>query len=573
MKRLKREGGVKGLPPIKEGKSDEFFEELSRYRSALNRHRGEMYLEKHQGTYTTQARNKKYNRQAETAFHNIEFLAAEAEVLGYDTVALQAKTDPLWKEALLYQFHDCLPGSSINRVYKETTERYKVIFKELDSIQRELIEFISEKTAADKSRLEVIASRAPTPRERSNLDLLTADANTEVIKADTDGNIELYAVNAAPFVRNEYIKYEDEWYKAELQPYSSAKLKTAGRIPDVALKAEKNSIENEKFEIKFADAGYISSIRDKIGGVEYVNKMANRLVVYKDRPRVYDAWDLNIKYPEQAKSYFDAVKARSYIDGASVVRETEYKNGRSTLVQRVVLKYEAEHILFETEVDWRARKKMLRADFYPTVFSDKARYDVQFGNVLRSTGSVEKIERAQFEVCAHKWADVSDEKKGYGISILNDCKYGHRIKDGLISLNLLRAPKFPDRKADIGRHSFTYAVYPHSGGVFDGDTVAIGYALNNPLIISDKPLSIGSAVGTTRKNIIAETVKPSFDGAKKVLRVFENSGIETVAGIKTGFEYGKAYETDMLENTVYRKLDLDSVKFSPYEIKTIVLEK
>jgi alpha-mannosidase len=631
MKRLKREGGVGGLPPIKEGKSDEFFNELSRYRSALNHHRGEMYLEKHQGTYTTQARNKKYNRQAETAFHNIEFLAAEAAVFGYDTAALQAKTDPLWKEVLLYQFHDCLPGSSINRVYKETTERYKIIFKELDSIQNELIEFLSEKTSAEKSEDNfancelhsaenyenknennelnadgcVIASHAPTHRERSNLDFKASESidkdsglNFDKNAADgaqviaghaptpsersninletdenTDENRELYAVNAAPFIRDEYIKYDDEWYKAEIMPYSSARLKPAGKIPDVALKVGRNSIENEKLNIKFADAGYISSIKDKATGAEYVKGIANRLVVYTDSPIVYDAWDLNIKYPEKPKTYFDAVKSRSYIDGASVVRETEYKNGRSFVVQRVILKRNAEHILFETEVDWRARRKMLRADFYPTVFSDKATFDVQFGNVKRSTGTVDKKDRAQFEVCAHKWADVSDAKKGYGISILNDCKYGHRIKDGLISLNLLRAPKFPDKRADIGKHSFTYAVYPHSGGVFDGDTVPIGYALNNPLIVTDKPLSIGTAVLVNRQNIVVETVKQSFDGAKKVLRIFENSGIETTAGIKTDFIYQKAYETDMLENTVYRELNLDSVKFSPYEIKTIVLEK
>jgi alpha-mannosidase len=629
VKRLKREGGVKGLPPVIEGNSEEFFGELSRYRSALNTHRGEMYLEKHQGTYTTQAKNKKYNRQAETAFHNIEFLAAAAEEYGFDCKALSARLDPLWKEVLLYQFHDALPGSSINRVYKETTERYKIIFKELNLIRDELINFLSEKTSGalldgisgggaenklppdggvtdgktenitaaknvitngitddgtgkaaeikdgipngetnggitDKKPENITAAKNAIPNEK------TADA------AETNASAEdgaLYAVNASPFIRDEYIKYGGEWYKAEIMPYASAKLKPVKRVPDIALKVERNGIENEKFKIKFADAGYISSIKDKVSGTEYIKGTANRLVVYTDRPKQYDAWDINIKYPEQEKSYFDAVNARSYIDGASAVRETEYKNGRSRIIQRVVLKYEAEHILFETEVDWKARRKMLRADFYPSFFSDKATFDVQFGNVERSTGTKTKKDYAQFEVCAHKWADVSDEKRGFGMSILNDCKYGHRIKDGLISLNLLRSPKFPDKRADIGKHFFTYAIYPHTGGVFDGRTVPIGYELNNPPIITEKPLSIGTTVLINRPNVIADTVKPSFDGEKKVLRVFENSGIKTAAGIKTGFPYKKAYETDMLESEVYRELDLDSVEFSPYEIKTIVIEK
>jgi alpha-mannosidase len=599
MKRLTKDGGVKGLPPIKESAALTFFKELEKYEVSLNHYKGELYLEKHQGTLTTQAKNKLANRRAETAFHNVEFLAATAAARGYSVSELRPRLDVLWKEVLLYQFHDVLPGSSINRVYKETAERYKEIFAGLSDIREELLSYIAENagedngdagklTGFDKFVTSVkVADFADSERSDNgrNAELSGGgsgqDKNCAVLsdgenKRNAEREDALYAVNAAPFIMDEYIKHEGKWYKAEIMPYASAELKPVPRVPETALKfygkSEESVIENSELEVRFSGAGYISSVRGKRNGIEYANKMFNRLVIYTDSRKFYDAWDIDIKYPEKAKYYLDERKAKSYIDGAAVVRESEYKFGAARIRQRVVLKKDADYILFETEADWSASHKMLRADFYPSAFSDKARFDVQFGNIERNTGTVAERDYAQFEVCAHKWTDVSDAKKGFGVSLLNDCKYGHRVKNGLISLNLLRSPKYPDRKADIGRHNFTYALYPHEGGAFDGKTVELGYFLNNPPIVTEKAVKIDTAVLAGRKNIVVETVKPSFDGTKTVLRLFENSGAGVTAGIKTGFAYKKAYETDMLENTVYGELNLDAVEFKPYEIKTIVLE-
>ncbi|MDR1939487.1 MAG: glycosyl hydrolase-related protein [Clostridiales bacterium] len=538
LKRMTRPGGIKGLPLVKHSSAEEFFDGLSQYRAAVKRHKGELYLEKHQGTLTTQARNKYYNRKAETILHNIEFLAAAASASGYEYDA--KKIDEIWKEVLLYQFHDIIPGSSINRVYLETDAAYERILKELYAVQREIIDFL--------------AARAKRPDAEQG-----------------GGEKKLFAVNPAPFVRSEYVKHGDKWYKADVMPYASAELVPFNIKTAVALDFSKNTISNEKLEVVFADSGYIKSLKDKESGAEYSGKALNRLVLYKDKKSHYNAWDIDINYPGKTKRYFNAVSSQTYKDGAAVVRETTYKAGRSTIRQKLILKKDADYLLFETQVDWREKHKMLRADFYPSVFADKATFDIQFGNIERSTKTDNPIDRAQFEVCAHKWVDVTDKEKNLGMTVINNCKYGHRVKDGLISLNLLRSTTFPDKTADIGLQLFTYALYPHAGGVFDGDAAPLGYFVNNPLIIGEKNAAIDTCVLTSKSNIIVETIKPTPDGGGITLRVYENRGEETVATIKTAFAYAAAYETDMLEEKYAGDCDLNLIRFKPYEIKTIVL--
>ncbi|MDR3263879.1 MAG: glycosyl hydrolase-related protein [Clostridiales bacterium] len=562
LKRLTRDGGVKGLPLVKNAKAEEFFEDLSQYQKDLKVFKGELYLEKHQGTLTTQAKNKYYNRRSEVLLHNVEFLAAVAGSYGYEVPS--ERIDKIWKEILLYQFHDIIPGSSISRVYKETTERYEIIVSELNALQNEIISYISQKTS-DTAQAAVTQSAAEHEAETQSADGEAAQA------AVNDGA--LYAVNASPFIRDEYIKHNNNWYKAEIMPYAAAQLKDAGAESLKTLNFTKDGISNSKLEVVFAQAGYIKSLKDKATGYEFAGKLLNRLVAYGDRKKVYNAWDIDIRYPNNIQGYFEVKSVDTYIDGASVVRETLYKYGKSYLRQKAILKYGAEYLLFETEVDWRETHKMLRADFYPSCYSDKAVFDIQFGNIERSTGTKTLKEYAQFEVCAHKWADVTDAKKGYGISVLNDCKYGHRVKDGLISLNLLRSTTYPDKKADKGRQVFTYALYPHEGGVFDGSTVQLGYFINNPLLVTDNALKIDTSVLTGKKNIITETIKPSGDGRGTVLRMYENSGIETVTSVKTNLAYAKAYECDMIEDVYIGEADLNALHFKPYEIKTVILTK
>lgn len=262
------------------------------------------------------------------------------------------------------------------------------------------------------------------------------------------------------------------------------------------------------------------------------------------------------------------VSYTSYIDGPNAVRKNVFTYGKSKLVQKVILQQNSPYVLFETTVHWKETHKMLRADFYPSEYGDKALCDIQMGNILRSTKTTTDIEKAQFEICAHKFVDVSNND--YGASIITHSKYGYRVKDGLISLNLLRSPTFPDKLADRGTHKFSYAYYPHKGSAFDSDLVSLAYGFNNPLMLIKGELSFKSIVSCKEDNIIIETIKPVKDGGY-LIRAYENQGKETSAKIVTTLPYIYVWECDMLENPL-ETAKLDSMHFAPYEIKTLLLK-
>lgn len=221
----------------------------------------------------------------------------------------------------------------------------------------------------------------------------------------------------------------------------------------------------------------------------------------------------------------------------------------------------------ENEVSWQETNKMLRIDGYPAYWSDKVLCDIQFGNFPRSTRTDDPISKAQFEICAHKWVDVSSDRGG--VAILNDCKYGHRVKDGLISLNCLRSPIYPDPRADRGEHSFTYAIYPHAAPPLESDLIRLGYELNMPLRFAGETALAAPIAHADKGNILLETVYQERSG-ETVLRFYETTGKLTKTAIHIRPQYEAIRETDML--TENRKpVRLVEMTFKPYEIKTLVL--
>lgn len=516
-----REKNCKGLDKVVRRPAVDFFEDLERdYSKVIPEYDGELYLEKHQGTYTSQARNKKYNRLMERELHNVEWLLAVAKSknIKYDASRLES----IWKEVLLYQFHDIIPGSSIKRVYDESIERYGILHNEILSMRDELIALI-----ADKKSVGVI--------------------------------------NPIGFDRKEFVKKDGEWYETEVKAYSSAALKKA-TIKDV-LKTGDDFIENDKLKVVFAKDGSICSLFDKKNKKELANGYLNKLVVYSDPRMHYNAWDINIDYPKMPKYRFVPVESTSYIDGVQAVRQTVYKYHNSVLVQKVILTQGSMLVDFDTKVDWDEAYKMLRADFSPSVYGDVVNCDIQFGNVDRSTLDDTPVHKAQFEICAHKFVNVDDED--YGVGVLNDCKYGYRVKQGIISLNLLRSPKYPDPSCDICEHTFRYAFYPHEGKWQDSDIVEKAYCYNNPLIVGETS-DIG-ALFDIKGDIIIETIKVSEDKKGIVLRVLERKGNECVATIKPLLEYKKAFECDMIEGN-RQNIDKLNMKFGKYEVKTLYFE-
>ena len=282
----------------------------------------------------------------------------------------------------------------------------------------------------------------------------------------------------------------------------------------------------------------------------------------------FDAWDISPDYVKKVPKVLPLVRSESFRDGPTVGRRTTYSLPNGTVEQRVTLEQESALVQFDTRVEWHETHRMLRAEFRPTRYGDTATCEIQFGHISRPTTERDSVEKAQFEVCAHKWLATEDMYGGF--ALLNDAKYGHRAKNGLISLNLLRSPTFPDKTADRGSHHFTYAFMP-----FEADdlasVVAQGCRLNNPLTVVDGA-GFESVASTGEPGVVVDTVKIAEDGHGVVLRLYESLGRSTTTSVHTSLAHTGVHEADLIERRI-GELDLERVPFGPFEIKTIMLER
>ena len=518
---INRQQSLAGSPRVNPGKAVDFFGKLEKYRDQLPHHQGELYLEKHQGTYTTQAANKQFNRRCEYALQDLEALCALTWQKGRPYP--QEKLDGWWKEVLLYQFHDILPGSSITRVYDESRTRYETILHEIEIERKEVLAFLSD-------------GRNPS------------------------------AFNPTSFDRKEYIRQNNNWFQASLAPHGFAPLQEL--TPQNELHFTEETIENDLLRVKFSAQGDIISAISKKDGAEYANSRLNILRLYRDKWLFYNAWDIDWKYFQKNSTVLKAYRHETFIDGPTVVRRNFYKHCRSTLKQDVVLYPGRSIIYFQTTCDYYETFKMLRADFDLAIQSPSVTCDIQLGSIQRSTGDLTEIEKAQFEICAHKYVDLSDGERG--ASLMNDCKYGHRVKGNRISLNLLRSPIYPDKTADRCCHEFTYALFLHEGEC-STETIKHSYALNKPVYLTMGGVDTVSMAQTDTPAVVVETIKRAYNGDGIILRLYESQGKSASCRLSTTFSYITAMETDLMENEL-SGIDLDRLKFTPFEIKTIKLK-
>ena len=495
---LNRQKTLAFTPQVRFSTALGFFKKLETYREKLPSYRGELYLEKHQGTYTTQGRNKRFNRKTEYALEDLETLCTAAWLKGLPYP--QEKLDAWWKEALLYQFHDIIPGSAIHRVYKESTARYAEILCEIEAQKREALRFLAGEGNARLVYDPVAFTAAEEKRTQADGDLFLTDA----------------------VMRNRFL------------------------------------------QVVFDRDGEIRSLRDG-DGTEYCADCLNRLKLFYDKPLYFNAWDIDWKYRDRPGVTLKAYKHELKKEKTRVTRINYYRHGRTKIRQEITLGADDDFVTVRTEADWHELFQMLRAEFLPAVTADEAACDIQYGTLYRSARDRTPLEKAQFEICAHKYVDVSDGEKGF--SLMNDCKYGHRVKEGLISLNLLRSPVFPDPHADRGKHEFTYALYPHRGALSE-ETLSRAYRLNKPSVPFTGKHGFGPIVAVDNGEIVAELVKKAYHGNALVVRLYESQGKDAVAALKTDFAYKNAYETDLMEENE-TPVDPKDLTFRPFEIKTV----
>ena len=537
---LKRfEKGLPGFPKVTMRRASDTiekirgeFEESTQKLRFTPKWSGELYLEMHRGTYTTQAANKKNNRKSELALMKAETASGIANLLlGYN--ADKEKLDEAWLTVLKNQFHDIIPGSSINEVYKVSSKEYENV-------------------------LSVASAEFD-----GGLDALAKNMNT-------DGGYLVY--NPTSFTVSDIV---DGNCFENIPPHGYAVVKPS-EIENTVKVGDK-FIENDLVRVVFDDKYHIVSIFDKEEQREIIEegKSANVFEVFEDYPRDYDAWEIT-EYYKQKKWIADDVTEACVINdklsgGFKIVRK--YNN--STFTQKITLKTGSKRVDFDTHIDWHEDHVLLKAAFPLDIRSSELTCDIQFGNLKRPTHKNTSWDEAKFEVCCHKWADLSEID--YGVSLLNDCKYGYSCEENKLSITLLKAPTYPDETADRGEHTFTYSIFPHKGADLM-ETVKESFKLNNPVTVREIAKNNGSIPDTfsfanvVGKSAVIETVKRAEDGNGYIVRLYEAQNMRENVLVSFGFDVAEVYECDMLENNI-EKLCADDrsvkLKMGNFEIKTL----
>ncbi|MFJ6081221.1 alpha-mannosidase [Streptomyces sp. NPDC092369] len=487
---------------------------------------GELYLELHRATYTTQAKTKQGNRRSEHALREAELWCATAAVRDPSYAYPYEALDRLWKTVLLHQFHDILPGSSIAWVHREARETYTRVLAEIEEI-----------TAASVAAL---GSGGPSVLNASPY------ARTEVVG---DGLVTVPGLGSAPVPET-----ADESVRAE-------------RVGDTHV------LENSRLRVTVDARGLLTSVRDLRAGREVLSGPGNLLQLHPDHPNAWDAWDIDRHYRRRHTDLTDVESVELVADGPLLasVRVTR-TFGTSRITQEIRLAAAGRRVDIVTDVDWQESEKVLKAAFPLDVHAERSTAEIQFGHVHRPTHANTSWDAARFEICAHRWIRVAEED--YGVAVLNDSTYGHDVTrtphaDGLgttVRLTLLRAPHSPDPETDLGRHRLTYALLPGGDVVH---AVAEGLALNLPLRVAEAPV-VAPLVRVDHPGVTVESVKLAEDrSGDVVVRLYECRGGRARATLGAGFPVARAEVTDLLERPLHES-DL-TFELRPFRILTLRL--
>lgn len=550
------EKGIRGIPKVRQEFAGNYFEELEERvegNKSLPVWEGELYFEYHRGTYTSMGRNKRSNRRCEQLLMDAELL----EVL--TGTSEKEEMDKIWRTVLLNQFHDILPGSSIAEVYEVTKKEYA-------EIESRLAEMIAEK-------LNLLMDGGQD--KISVFNTLGFDRNDVVSLGDchaaalTDESGKIYPVQETAQGAVAYITDIPAKGGKTLQLLDTVK-EEASRI-----QITENGIETPFYRISIDENGLFTSIYDKECDREVLKagEKGNLLRMYEDKPMHYDCWDIDMYYSEK---YWDAEKADKiqWTEEGPVRATLEIQRtiSNSVIKQEIHFYADSRRIDFSTWVDWKEHQHLLKVHFPVNIHSDEATFEVQFGNLKRKIHGNTSWDEARFESCGQKWMDISEGH--YGVSLLNDCKYGYSAKDSNIALTLIKSGIDPNKTADQEEHVFTYALYPHKEMWSAAGTVQEAYKLNQPAYATKGELkNTGkSFISTDKDNIIIETVKPAENGDGIIVRLYDCENSLTKATLT--FAEGMLESVEECNLMEEKEADIEAcgnsftVSVKPYEIKT-----
>ncbi|MFF1421265.1 alpha-mannosidase [Streptomyces sp. NPDC058280] len=554
LEKARRLKSLEGSPTVEIEKPSAFFAAAeAEYGEKAPVWSGELYLELHRATYTTQAKTKQGNRRSEHLLREAELWATAAALRSASYAYPYEELDRIWKTVLLHQFHDILPGSSIAWVHREARATYEAVREELEGI-------IADAVAVLGGAAVGVWNAAPFARR----DVVAADASDVAegvgVQPLADGRV------LAPAL----VRALAPGTFTSLAPSPVSASSDDGTI----------TLRNQRLKVVIDADGLLASVRDLMAGREVLapGSRGNLLQLHPDHPNQWDAWDIDRHYRRKHTDLTAAESVELIEEGplraaVRVVRTF----GASRIVQEIRLTAESSRIDVVTDVDWQESEKVLKAAFPLDVHAERSTSEVQFGHVHRATHDNTGWDAARFEICAHRWLRVAEP--GYGVAVLNDSTYGHEVTraahpDGLgttVRLTLLRAPHSPDPETDLGTHRFRYALLP--GGTQE-ETVQEGLALNLPLRVAAAPEQ-PPLVNVDNPAVTVEAVKLAEDrSGDVVVRLYESAGGRAEATLRIGFPVTGACVTDLLERPLH---DAESgekglrLRLRPFQILTLRL--
>jgi alpha-mannosidase len=595
------------FPKLELSTAASFLNELSKHESELNLPvwNGELYFQYHRGVQTTQSETKRGNRKSEVALLDAEKLASIGTLFGQ--AYPQADFDSAWKKVLFNQFHDILPGSGIAINYVDAARKYAEVQRfSNDTVQAGLHELAARVKTDDVgvlvfnplpwTRTGTVEVEAQLPPGMTGFELVDADGSlvsADVVSSDATNRLRLRLLAK----------------EVPATGYKVIRITSPGTTPAgrTHLQASATSLENRYVRVTVDPrTGCITSLVDKRTNTEALapavpgvgapanlpdgKPCGNLLQAFVDKPEKWDAWNVDANFTEHHTDLMQAgeVKLVEHTSTRAVIRVT-HKWQSSSFVQDITLDDEMPRVDVNMQADWHEKHILLKVAFPLSARNDKATFEIPYGTVERPTTRNTPAEKAQFEVPALRWADLSGTDSGtssgavHGFSLLNDSKYGYDARDNVLRLSLLRAPEYPDPNADQGHHEFTYSLYPHARTWREAQTVRQGYEVNVPLLAVTTTPHQGtlppsqSFFSTQEDNVVITAIKKDADDTLLIIRFYEWAGKKGDVHLTLPQAAAAAWQTNLMEMAP-SALGLDAsgkivaVPTNPYEIKTVKVQ-
>lgn len=549
--------------------------------------RGELYFEYHRGTLTSNARTKRYNRRCEMKLREAEIWSTLAAI-GAGSPYPADQLGQSWKKMLLNQFHDILPGTSIPEVYPEAYAGYEECLREAEAVCVDALQALTE-DSSDDDTFSVVNSLAWDVCDY--VEVVVGASSPFRIVDDSGDEVPYQFVGVSESGTN----------RIGIEATVPALGRTTYRVSEGAptshhaISGTADTLENDRLSVRLDDCGQIVSIYDRHLEREWLAGPANVFQTFDDRPNNWEAWDINDWYQDAPLDLFSLEEQRLEEAGPvrTVIRLAFSTDSGSRIEQDIIMYRTIPRIDFDTRIDWREKRVLLKVAFPLAVRAANATHEIQYGSIERPVHQNTTWDSARFEVCAHKWSDLSEANGG--VSLLNDCKYGHDVRDNVMRISLLRNPVHPDARcptpsylfpdqesevvfSDTGQHRVRYAFYPHEGDWRNG-TVQQAYSLNSPLRIVEGAVPAIGAWRVSDSSVVIEALKQSEDGEAYMLRVFESHGGRKKVSIDFPFEIASASPVDLMERPYDEDgaVELSSPRtvmfdLKPFEIRTLRIE-